>query len=181
GLLPHLTRPASPGGSPVKPSFVEPLQTAPQLMLGDRSVAGVRGDSNGRFWQFDVAGLAPATAYTLQIVDAAGRALCDPWPLRTFPAPDAPAAGLRILAYTCGGGYNGIKLGNMTLFLEMAEGRRLLAKALSHRPDVVISNGDMIYWDMATALNKGEALAKVAHAAWAKFGMLDLTQPIYGT
>lgn len=181
GQLAHVIPTGSHERFLIKTSFVEPLGAPPQLMVGGRSTPGARSDSGGRFWQFDLAGLAPATAYTLQIVDAAGRALCDPWPLQTFPAPDAPAGGLRILAYTCGGGYDGVKLGDKTLFLDMAARRRLLAKALSYRPDVVISNGDMIYWDMATALNKGKALADAAHTAWAKFGMLDFTQPMFGT
>lgn len=181
GQLAHVIPAANHERFLIKTSFVESLQAAPQLMLGGRTVPGVRSGTGGRFWQFDVAGLAPAATYTLQIVDAGGRGLCDPWPLRTFPAPDAPAAALRILAYTCGGGYDGIKLGDKTLFLDMTVRRRLLAKALSYRPDVVISNGDMIYWDMATALNKGDALAKVARAAWARFGTLDFTQPMFGT
>jgi hypothetical protein len=181
GQLAHVIPGANHERFLIKTSFIEPLHAPPQLVLGGRSAPGVRSDTGGRFWQFDVAGLAPATAYTLQIVDAAGRVLCDPWPLPTFPAPDAPATSLRILAFTCGGGYDGIKLGDKTLFLDMAARRRLLAKALSYRPDVVISNGDMIYWDMATALNKGEALAKVARAAWAKFGTLDLGQAMFGT
>jgi hypothetical protein len=181
GQLAHVIPAANHERFLIKTSFVEPLPAAPRLVLGGRSTPGVRNDSSGRFWQFGVGGLAPATTYTLQIVDAAGRVLCDPWPLRTFPGADAPAASLRILAFTCGGGYDGITPGDKTLFLNMATRRRLLAKALSYRPDVVISNGDMIYWDMATALNKGDALAKAARAAQAKIGTLNFTQPMFRT
>ncbi len=181
GQLVHVIPTANHARFLIKTSFVEPLQTRPQLMVGDQATPGVRSDSHGRFWQFDVAALAPATVYRMQIVDAAGRALCDPWPLRTFPAPDAAAAKLRILAFTCGGGYDGLALGDKTIFLDMTARRRLLAKALSFQPDVVIGNGDMIYWDIATALNKGDALAGVARAVWAKVGTLDFGLPMLGT
>jgi hypothetical protein len=181
GQVSHIIPAASAARFLIKVSFREPLQSRPDLMIGDRLAHGVRSDSRGRFWHFDVAGLAPATTYNLQISDAAGRALCDPWPLQTLPAPDAPVDRLRILAFTCGGGYDGLKLGDKTLFLDMITRRRLLAKALSFQPDVVISNGDMIYWDIMTALNKGKPLADLAHAAWATFGMLDFDLPMFGT
>jgi hypothetical protein len=159
GRLAHVIPTASHDRFLIKTSFVEPLAGQPRLLVGDRSTPGIRGDSRGRFWRFDVAGLAPATAYTLQIADAGGRALCDPWPLKTFPAPDAPADRLRILAFTCSGGYDRVALGDQTIFLD---------------------NGDMIYWDIATALNKGEALAKAVRAAWTKVGMLDFGRPMLG-
>jgi hypothetical protein len=180
GQLAHVIPAANHERFLIKTSFVEPLQASPQLTVDGRAAPGVRSDSRGRFWQFDVGALAPATGYRLQILDAAGRALCDPWPLQTFPAPDAPATALRILAFTCGGGYDGVALGDKSLFLDMGARRRLLARALSFRPDVVIANGDMIYWDIATALNKGEALAKAARAAWAKVGTLDFDVPMFG-
>ncbi|HTO63635.1 MAG TPA: hypothetical protein VMM15_20530 [Bradyrhizobium sp.] len=181
GDLAHVIPTASHERLLIKTSFLAPVQTTPQLMVGDHATPGLRSDTGGRFWQFDVAGLAPGTTYSLQIRDAAGRVLCDPWPMRTLPAPDAPATRLRILAFTCGGGYDLLKLGDKTLFLDMAARRRLLAKALSFQPDIIISNGDMIYWDIMTALNKGKALGDLARAAWAKVGMLDFDSPMFGT
>lgn len=181
GQLAHVIPAANHERFLIKTSFVEALRAPPQLMVEGRATPGVRSDSRGRFWHFDAAALAPATVYRLQVVDAAGRPLCDSWPLRTFPAPDAPAAALRILAFTCGGGYDDVALGDKSIFLDMGARRRLLAKALSFRPDVVIANGDMIYWDIATALNKGDALAEAARAAWAKVGTLDFALPMFGT
>jgi hypothetical protein len=181
GELKHVIPAASHERILIKSSFRTPLQNTPQLMVGDQAISGLRSDTQGRFWQFDGAGLAPDTTYTLQIRDASGRALCDSWPLQTLPAPDAPATRLRILAFTCGGGCDLLKLGDKTLFLDMAARRRLLAKALSFRPDVVISNGDMIYWDIMTALNKGKPLADLARAAWAKVGTLNFNSPMFGT
>jgi hypothetical protein len=182
GPVAHLIPAASHHRLLIKVSFDAPLDGAPQLLIDGRAAAtGLRTDGRGRFWQFDAAGLAPATTYTLQVADAGGTALCDPWPLTTFPAPGAPAESLRILAFTCGGGVDGIRLGERTLFLDMAARRRLLVRGLSLRPDVVISNGDMIYWDLATALNKGEALAKAARATWAKVGEIDFGRAMLGT
>jgi hypothetical protein len=182
GPLAHLIPAASHDRLLIKASFGVPLDGGPQLMIDvTRAVAGLRIDSRGRFWRFDAPGLAPSTTYTLQIADAGGAPLCDPWPLATFPAHGAPAESLRILAFTCGGGVDGVRLGEYSLFLEMAARRRLLARGLALRPDVVISNGDMIYWDLATALNKGEALAKVVRATWAKVGKIDFDRAMLGT
>jgi hypothetical protein len=182
GRLAHLIPAASHDRLLIKTSFEAPLDDAPRLLIdGRRVAAGFRTDGRGRFWRFAAAGLAPATTYTLRIADAGGAPLCDPWPLTTLPAPGAPAESLRILAFTCGGGVDGIRLGERSLFLDMAARRRLLARGLALRPDVVISNGDMIYWDLATALNKGEALAKVARATWAKVGEIDFSRAMLGT
>ncbi len=41
-----------------------------------------------------------------------------------------------------------------TLFLDMDARKQLLAKGMSFQPDLVISNGDHIYWDMKTSKNK---------------------------
>src|SRR5215216_7552068 len=68
----------------IKASFTRPQQ-APALLVDRRKVTGRAGDTHGLFWTFDAAGLEPAKRYELQIVDARGRAVCDPWPLATFP------------------------------------------------------------------------------------------------
>jgi len=81
-------------------SFKTPLAMAPRLALGGTSVVGVQTDPQGRFWRFDAPGLQPATQYELRITDAGGAPLCDPWPLKTFPAPDATPERLRLVAYT---------------------------------------------------------------------------------
>ena len=60
----------------------------------------------------------------------------------------------------------------------MAARRRLFARGMSYQPDVVIANGDHIYWDQLTALNKPwvKFLRKVV---WPKFGPeLDLSVPM---
>lgn len=107
GQLAHLIPAASHERFLIKASFHAPLARAPWLMVNGTRVAGEQTDAAGRFWRFDARGLQPATQYTLRIVDAGGKPLADAWPLRTFPAPDAAPARLRILAYTCAGGYDG--------------------------------------------------------------------------
>jgi hypothetical protein len=122
--------------------------------------------------------LRPATQYELRITDPRGGSLCDSWPLKTFPAPDAEPDSMRILTYTCAGGYDGPSLNGKALFLDMAARRRLLARGMSFRPDVVIANGDHIYWDMETSQNKPYAKF-IREQNWAKFGgALDLSVPM---
>jgi hypothetical protein len=138
----------------------------------------VQTDTQGRFWRFDAPSLQPATPYELRLADPGGVPLCDAWPLKTFPAPDAAPDSLRILAYTCAGGYDGPLLDGKTTYLDMAARRQLLARGMAYQPDVVIANGDHIYWDMETSLNKPFA-AYVKEQVWAKFGgALDLAVPM---
>jgi len=90
-----------------------------------------------------------------------------------------------ILAYTCAGGYDGPSLEGKTFFLDMTARRRLLARGMSLRPDLVIANGDHIYWDMKTSRNKPTA-AFAREQLWTKVGgPFDLSVPMptdtYGT
>jgi hypothetical protein len=67
----------------------------------------------------------------------------------------------------------------------MTARRRLLARGMSFRPDLVIANGDHIYWDMKTSQNKPTA-AFAREQLWTKVGgPLDLWVPMppdtYGT
>jgi hypothetical protein len=60
----------------------------------------------------------------------------------------------------------------------MAARRRLLARGMWHQPDVVIANGDHIYWDMTTAMVRLEP-QYVKEQLWAKFGgELDQSVPM---
>jgi hypothetical protein len=84
----------------LKTSFQNPQGSQLRLRVNDRKYSGKKSDIHGRFWQFEADGLEPAREYTLQIVDDAGRAICDPWPLKTYPDPEAPVEHVRLLAYT---------------------------------------------------------------------------------
>jgi len=162
----------------IKTSFKAPMSSVPRLSVNGKLVDGVQTDLQGRFWRFDVSSLQPATPYELQLTDTGGARLCDSWRLKTFPAPDAAPEHLRILAYTCGGGYDGPLFNGKTFFLDMTARRKLLAHAMSYEPDVVIANGDHIYWDLETSLNKPFAKF-VQEQLWPKFGgPLDLSVPM---
>jgi len=178
GQVVHLIPTASHDRVLIKASFRTPLAATPRLVVDGKPVTGTRTDLEARFWRFDASGLQPATTHELRIVDAGGEPLCDAWPLRTFPAPDAAAERMRIVAYTCAGGYDGVVIRGKTGFLAMPARQRLLERALAFRPDALIANGDHIYWDQLTLLNK--PFAKIAQdEAWSKFGgALDLSVPM---
>ena len=137
----------------IKATFAEPPECPVFLKASDRLVAGRPTDSDSRFFAFDIDDLEADVEYTLQLVDAGGDALCDPWPLRTFPDPDARPEHVRLLAFTCAGG----DPDDTYWFLPLEIRRRLLRRALSFNPRAVIAIGDHVYWDQRTELyNRGE-------------------------
>jgi hypothetical protein len=178
GPLRHLLPTLSHERIRLKASFDEPLDAAPRLVVGDRSSAGERMDAEGRFWLFDLGGLAPATTYELQLTDARGGPLGDPWPLTTFPAPDAMPQRFRLLCYTCAGGpdfalYRALGMG----FLPIAARQRLLSRALAFAPDAVVANGDHVYWDLRSGA--GRAMGRSPLARWSA-GRFDSEAPVLG-
>lgn len=178
GRLVHLIPTANHERFLIKASFQAPLASAPFLLVDGQAHEGVQTDPKGRFWRFDITRLRPATRYELRITDHQGAPLCDAWPLQTFPAPDAAPKRLRILAYTCAGGYDGPTINGKTIFLDMAARRQLLARGLSLQPDVVIANGDHLYYDLETALSKPR-LKQYQEMVWPKFGgPLDTRVPM---
>jgi phosphodiesterase/alkaline phosphatase D-like protein len=178
GQLVHLIPTASHERFLIKTSFTTPLAEPPRLIVDGKPVDGMQTDPDGRFWRFDAASLQPATPYELRITDRGAAPLCDAWPLKTFPAPDASPGRMRIVAFTCAGGAGGVKFRDKSIFLEMTSRRRLLARALSFAPEAVISNGDHIYWDQKTLLNKPFAKF-VTEKVWPDYGgALDLSVPM---
>jgi phosphodiesterase/alkaline phosphatase D-like protein len=158
----------------VKLSLDAPLRDGPPvLMIDRRSVAGRMTDSAGRFWTFHASGLTPERTYTLALVDKAGHAVADAWPLRTFPAPDSVPQRLRLLMFTCAGGHDVVQR-----YLPMATRIKLLERALSFEPDAMVANGDHVYWDLKTraARELGASPRALAYA-----GAFDRTAPIIGT
>src|SRR5580765_5354940 len=146
GRLAHLLPTVSHDRILIKASFERPLETAPELHVGNIRVRGRKNIAAGDFWQFDVPGLKPATSYRLSLIGGDGRALCESWPLSTFPAPDAAPARLRLLIYTCAGGHDALNgsSGRPAAFLPAALRRRLLERGLSFQPDAIVANGDHI-------------------------------------
>jgi hypothetical protein len=127
--------------------------TAPQnqalLRVGDKYVAGVQTDLAGQHWLFDATSLVPKTTYLLQLFAKDRTPLCAPWPLKTLPSPESQADRMRLLVYTCAGGSD-LSWTPVTggLFQPSAIRSRLLARGLAQLPDIVIANGDHIYWDL---------------------------------
>ncbi|NIB43624.1 hypothetical protein HBA55_28710 [Pseudomaricurvus alkylphenolicus] len=166
----------------IKTSFVRAQDVTPYLSIDGRKVAGRPSDTLGRFWQFHAAGLQAGRQYELQLQDRTGKALTDPWPLKTFPHPDATPDQLRILAYTCAGGNEALRMDNGTpFFLPMAARHRLLQRGMDFNPDVVISNGDHIYWDQRTVHNKPDAFKTPWLELFKEYGSLDPKLPMLGS
>ncbi len=75
GALVHLLPMASHDRILIKTSISRPLDAAPVLRAGARSVAGAMSDTTGRFWQFDLGGLEAGREHALQLFDAGSEAI----------------------------------------------------------------------------------------------------------
>ena len=157
GRVRHLLPAVNDSRILLKASFDRPLSAAPVLRVGGAAAAGRMTDTAGEHWEFQATGLAAGQRYTLSLQDRGGAALCEPWPLATFPAPDARPERFRLLCFTCAGGpggsYSGV--GERSGFLPTAIRNRLLRRALAFAPDAVVANGDHMYWDLHTWLGDG--------------------------
>ncbi len=185
GDLAHLLPWANHERFLIKASFGNSLDNA-SLSIGTLVVPGERTDTEGRFWQFYAQGLEPAQNYELQLVDDAGSALCDPWPLKTFPAPAAPVEQLRLLAYTCAGGNDISISAGVPWFIPKAIRQRMFARALSFKPDVAVGIGDQVYWDQQTTMLKllnspVPMVRQFAEKNLEPFGRFDRALPVFGT
>ncbi|MEZ5500705.1 MAG: hypothetical protein R3E77_14930 [Steroidobacteraceae bacterium] len=166
----------------IKASFRDSRRIAPRLRVGDVAIDGTMTDTAGRFWQFRAKGLQPATEYELRLEQEDNGKRTDSWRLRTFPAPGADVEQLRILTYTCAGGNERLKMANgETFFLSMDERRRLLQRGLDFNPDVVVANGDHIYWDQRTTRNKPEWFRAPWLELFEEYGAMDRGKPVLGT
>ena len=178
GRLEHLLPAASHDRIAIKATFADAPGSPVFLHVGDRRVIGRPTDSDGRFFAFDIGELEPDVEYPLQLADGGGDALCDPWPLRTFPDPDARPEHVRLLAFTCAGGHPA----DTYWYLPLEVRRRLLRRALSFNPRAVIAIGDHVYWDQRTELyNRGEEWGRKTRELYERIGWLDLAQPVLGT
>jgi len=182
GQVQHLIPTVSHDRFLIKASFTQAQVAGPELTAGDICVRGQANTTGGDFWQFDVTGLKPATPYELSLRSAGGGALCEPWSLSTFPAPDSTPDHLRLMIYTCGGGHDGLNEGlpdGKINWLPSALRRRLLQRGLSFKPDAVIANGDQIYWDLrAPQASKGSGASPQGQRI---AGIFDRAQSVFGT
>lgn len=142
--LRHLLPAATHDRFLIKASFHAPQKRSPELRVGNRRIAGERTDTDGQFWQFDVPGLKPATEYQLRLNGE------EPWPLRTFPPPDATVDRFRLLVYTCAGGHDAQRIDDTgaPYWVSVPTRARLLAAGLRQQPDAAIAIGDHVYWDL---------------------------------
>ena len=150
GVVRHLLPTVGDSRILLKASFGRPLSTAPTLQVGRARFTGRMSDTAGECWQFHAGDLEPGRRHTLSLRSAAGAALCEPWPLATFPAASATPGSFRALCFTCAGGPNGSYegVGRRDGFLPTTIRNRLLRRALTFEPDAVVANGDHIYWDL---------------------------------
>lgn len=161
----------------IKVSFHQRPASAPILRVNELSVPGQQTDSEGLFYRFDVNGLQAAHTYRLQLLLDDGSALCDEWPLKTFPAPDADVDTFRLLAYTCAGGPDNLyNFGFFNAYLPNSTRQHLFARGLSFQPDAVVANGDHVYWDLKSSAFMGNSLrAKMLT------GLFDPELPVLGS
>ena len=149
GKVAHLLPTANDTRILLKASFTELQARPPRLRAGKRQVEGVRSDTAGYYWRFDLDGLPPGEEHRLELASADGKSLCDPWPLKTFPSPGSSPRRFRLLVYTCAGGDERVlaSTGGVS-FLSVARRQRMFDRALSFQPDAAVGNGDHIYWDL---------------------------------
>lgn len=173
GSVAHLLPTVDSNRILIKASFISPQAEAPELSVDGHRVIGKMTDSQGLFWMFDAEDLEAGRRYTLEL-RRGGRHLIDPWELSTFPVPDARPERLRLLMYTCAGGNDIFRL-----YVPTAARQRLFRRALTFEPDVVIANGDHVYWDLRAGLAAtvtGRSTLAEEHA-----GVFDRTAPVLGT
>jgi hypothetical protein len=179
GIVRHLLPTVAADRIRLKASFVDPLLQAPLLVVGSRGVPGQKTDTAGLHWAFDMQGLAPGETHELRLGTASGRALCDGWPRRTFPAAGGLPPRFRLLCYTCAGGPELLSLAGRSFgFLPIATRQRLLARALSFEPDAVDANGDHVYWDLRSRCGWATGRSLPARL---RVGVFDRSAPILGT
>ncbi len=177
--LVHLLPAVSHNRFLIKASFHRPLTQPPFLEVDDRVFPGKRTDTHGFFWFFDAPGLEPNRKYELVVKDSSGQSLCDPWTLGTFPAPEDRPERLRLLIFTGAGGHDAHIEWFGTGPLPLPTRIRLLKRALSLKPDALISSGDQIYYDLRydkSARVMGDSARSIAYA-----GRFDPSLPVLGT
>ena len=181
GAVRHLLPGVSHDRLLLKASFIRPMTAPPILRAGTQKAQGVRLDASGEFFSFDLSGLEPEHTYQLVLEDAAGRSLCDPWPISTFPGPRATPKRFRLFVYTCAGGHPATinPDTNSPYWVSIANRRKLLLTGLSYRPDAMIAIGDHVYWDLRSPV--GSVMLGNAPEAQKLVGQFTRDMPVLGT
>ncbi len=181
GLVRHLLPTVSHDRLLLKASFGQPLPAPPLLRAGSRSATGVRMDTAGEFWSFHVSRMEPSRRYELELLDSRSKPLCDPWPITTFPDPEAPTRRFRLFVYTCAGGHPATLNPDTgrPYWVSIANRRKMLMTGLSYNPDAMIAIGDHVYWDLRSpvgSVNLGDS--PVARKLVGEFARAE---PVLGT
>ena len=181
GVVDHLLATASHERILLKASFRRPLSSPPTLRIGSRLREGRRTDTTGDFWSFDVAGLDAERRYTLELLGADARPLCDPWPLTTFPEPTAARGHFRLMIYTCAGGHDTTRDPDTggPFWVSVANRRKMLKAGLSYAPHAVIAVGDHVYWDLRAG--RAAQMLGASPVAQRLVGSFDRSAPVLGT
>jgi hypothetical protein len=181
GMVRHLLPAVSHNRLRLKASFDQPLTAAPLLRAGSRSASGVRADTAGEFYSFDLAGLEPEHSYNLELLDSRGKPLCDPWPISSFPSPEAQPKRFRLFVYTCAGGHPATVNPDtgQPYWVSVANRRKMLLTGLSHQPNAVIAIGDHVYWDLRSPVGS----TNLGNSAVARrlVGEFARSEPVLGT
>ncbi|MHA1491421.1 MAG: hypothetical protein ACTSRI_17435 [Promethearchaeota archaeon] len=178
GSVVHILPTVSDNRILLKVSFEIPLDN-PYLKVNERSYQGMQMDTKGYYWCFDAKGLSSNRKFILYLVNKNGNSLCDPWPLKTFPSPDSRPSNLRILAFTGSGGHDACRtwygMGQEPLEIR----KKLLNKALSFEPDILIGTGDQIYYDIKYGI--GPKTMGQSRRAIQYSGKFDMEKAVLGT
>jgi hypothetical protein len=181
GAVRHLLPAVNHNRLLLKAGFARPLTQDPVLRTGSRKTAGVRLDTAGEFYSFDLAGLEPEQTYQLLLEDTSGKPLCDPWPIRTFPSPESAPKTFRLLVFTCAGGHPATwnPDTNRPYWMSIANRRKLLLTGLSYNPNAMIAIGDHVYWDLRSPV--GSVMLGNAPEAQKLVGSFTRDIPVLGT
>ena len=147
GFVIHVLPTVSDNRIILKASFTKSLSNT-RLKVNTSYYFGQKLDTEGYNWCFDAQNLSPNTTYQLTLEDGTGLKLCDSWPLTTFPAFNTSPSHLRILVFTGSGGNDACRTWYGTGQIPLSIRQKLLNKALSFNPDVLIGSGDQIYYDI---------------------------------
>ena len=180
----HLIPTANHEEFQIRVVFNEP-QIAPVLKIASTWVSGNPADTQRTGWTFHPRDLTPDTQYELSLWGgnrAQPQRLSDPWPLKTYPHPEARPDHARILIYTCAGGHPLMSQGSQSIFQPMATRQALLERGLSFKPDALIAIGDQIYWDQRTILESTNPARRArSQTIYTRAGLLDRALAAAGT
>ena len=181
GDVQHLLPTASHNRILLKASFTRRLAAPPSLWAGLLRTPGVPLDDDNQFYAFDFRGLQPEQTYELILKDVARRPLCDPWPITTFPSPDAQPKRFRLFVFTCAGGHPATwnPDTNRPYWVSIANRRKMLLTGLSYKPDAMIAIGDHVYWDLRSPV--GSLMLGNAPEAQKLVGQFTRDIPVLGT